>query len=88
MLRKFHEAAIDSADRIEALSIQKFIMKRVLQGQYDKSVLDEMQIPDSPDFAGLAMNDIWLRYKLGIGFFCIIANDLKADGNAILHIRR
>lgn len=66
VLRKFHEAAIDSADRIEALSIQKFIMKRVLHGQYDKSVLDEMQIPDSPDFAGLAMNDIWLRYKLGM----------------------
>ena len=25
-----------------------------------------MQIPDTPDFAGLAMNDIWLRHKLGM----------------------
>jgi len=66
ILRKFHEAAIDSADRITALSIQKFIIKRVLQGAYTNDVFDEMRIPDTPDFAGLVMNDLWIRHKLGM----------------------
>lgn len=66
VLRKFHEYAIDSADRITALSIQKFIMKRILEGAYTKDVLDEMRIPDTPDFAGLVMNDLWIRHKLGM----------------------
>ena len=64
VVRKFNEAC-DSTDRILALSIQKFVMKRVVSKKYPLSVLDEMKIPDLPDFAGLAMNDMWLRYKMG-----------------------
>lgn len=65
VLRKFAEAC-DSADRILALSIQKFIMKRVLEEKYPATVLDNMRIPATSDFAGLVMNDIWLRHKLGM----------------------
>lgn len=65
VLRKFAEAC-DSSDRILALSIQKFIMKRVLEEKYPATVLDEMRIPSTTDFAGLVMNDIWLRHKLGM----------------------
>ncbi|MBR2196560.1 MAG: hypothetical protein IJ911_13235 [Salinivirgaceae bacterium] len=64
MFRKFKEAC-DSSDRILALSIQKYIMRRIMKGEYPESAINDMQIPDEPDFAGLAMNKLWLRYRLG-----------------------
>lgn len=65
VMRKFAEAC-DSSDRILALSIQKFVMKRVVDGTYPASVIDEMRIPNLSDFAGLQMNALWLRYKMGM----------------------
>ncbi len=65
VMRKFAEAC-DSSDRILALSIQKFVMKRVVDGTYPASVIDEMRIPNLSDFAGLQMNALWLRYKMGV----------------------
>lgn len=64
VLRKFSEAC-DSSDRVLALSIQKLVMKRILSGDYTPDALDEMRIPATPEFSGLAMNDLWLRHRLG-----------------------
>lgn len=64
VLRKFAEAC-DSSDRVLALSIQKLVMKRILKGEYTPDALNEMRIPTTAEFAGLAMNDLWLRYRLG-----------------------
>lgn len=60
VLKKFHNAIAEN-DKITALSIQKYIMKRVLNYQYSADVLGEMDIPNNKAFAGLQMNKIWLQ---------------------------
>ena len=62
--RKFAEAC-DSSDRSLALSIQKFVMRRILTGKYPAEALNDLRIPTTPEFAGLAMNDLWMRHRLG-----------------------
>ena len=64
VMRKFKEAC-DSSDRILALSIQKFAIKRILTGEYPTDAINDMRIPATAEFAGLAMNDLWLRWRLG-----------------------
>lgn len=61
VLKKFHNAIAEN-DKIMALSIQKFIMKKVLNNQYHPSVLNELEIPNTKTFAGLLMNKLWLQY--------------------------
>ncbi|MDR2009398.1 MAG: hypothetical protein LBQ22_02825 [Bacteroidales bacterium] len=44
----------------KALSIQKYIMKRVVEGIYGEETVTEMRIPQDKDYVGLNMNKIWL----------------------------
>ncbi len=61
VLKKFQNA-ISDGDKIMALSIEKYIMKQVLNYKYKADVLTEMDIPQTENFAGLIMNKIWLQY--------------------------
>ncbi len=62
VLKKFHQA-LDSSNIVKALSIQKYIIKKVRRGIYSKYIIPQMQIPrDSARFAGMQMNQLWLDY--------------------------
>ena len=52
--------AIGMGDRIKALSIQKYIFKKILSGDYDKSAVLKQEITQNSDNAGLLMNKYWL----------------------------
>ncbi len=43
-----------------ALAIQKFIFKKVLQKQYTNEAVTLQEIPETPEFAGLLLNKLWL----------------------------
>jgi outer membrane protein OmpA-like peptidoglycan-associated protein len=43
-----------------ALSIQKYILKRVVEGRYTETAVTEMRIPQGKQYVGLNMNKIWL----------------------------
>lgn len=50
-----------AADQInQALSIQKYILKRVVEGRYNANAVSEMRIPQGKKYVGLNMNKIWL----------------------------
>jgi hypothetical protein len=61
VVKKFNKAIAED-DRIMALSIQKYIIKQVLNYKYKASILAELEIPDDKDFAGMQMNKIWLQH--------------------------
>lgn len=44
----------------QALAIQKYIFKKVVQKKYSKEAVFGQQIPEKPEFAGLLMNKLWL----------------------------
>ena len=44
----------------KALAIQKYILKRVVEGRYDENAVSDMRIPQGKDYVGLNMNKIWL----------------------------
>jgi len=59
--------AVKNSDRIKALSIQKYIFKKVLSKEYDAKAVNDQVIPDnSADFAGILMNKYWLQKYLGL----------------------
>jgi hypothetical protein len=60
VLKKFHNA-IAEGDKIMALSIQKYIMKQVLNYRYIPDILNTLEIPENKTFAGLIMNKLWLQ---------------------------
>lgn len=43
-----------------ALSIQKYILKRVVEGRYNQNAVSDMRIPQGKAYVGLNMNKIWL----------------------------
>ncbi|OFX44631.1 MAG: hypothetical protein A2046_01235 [Bacteroidetes bacterium GWA2_30_7] len=47
-----------------ALSIQKFIFKKVLSETYAKEAVYKQDIPNTQAFAGLLMNKLWLEMKI------------------------
>jgi len=53
--------AVEEGDRIKALSIQKYIFKKVLAKEYDKKAVDDEVIPETKAFAGILMNKYWLQ---------------------------
>ncbi|PLX13503.1 MAG: hypothetical protein C0594_01150, partial [Marinilabiliales bacterium] len=57
---KMFNNSIESNDLQQALSIQKYIFKKVLSGDYDKQAVYEQKIPDKPEYAGLQLNKLWL----------------------------
>ncbi|WP_462279646.1 CAP domain-containing protein [Salinivirga cyanobacteriivorans] len=62
VISKFNKA-IDKRDLPLALSIQKYIMKKVMNGQYPMSAVYNQEIPEKSEFAGLLMNKLWLEMK-------------------------
>jgi len=61
VLKKFHNA-IAAGDKIMALSIQKFILKQILNYNYKPDILNKLEIPANKEYAGMIMNKIWLQY--------------------------
>lgn len=61
VLHQFNKA-VEANDRALALSIQKFIIKQVLNQRYEPLVLSELVIPDTEAYAGMKMNQAWLQY--------------------------
>jgi len=61
VLKKFNKS-IAEGDRTMALSIQKYIMKQVLNYRYKPNILAIMNIPNERKYSGLIMNKIWLQH--------------------------
>ncbi len=59
VLNRFNKA-VEENDKVKALSIQKYIFKKVLSGDYSHKAVTEQKIPDNKDFAGIKMNWYWL----------------------------
>ncbi len=53
--------AVKKKDIATALSIQKFIFKKVFNKQYGSKIIDDMLIPNELANAGLLMNKLWLE---------------------------
>lgn len=52
--------AVEAGKLNYALSIQKYILKRVVEGRYNEKAVSDMRIPQGKDYVGLNMNKIWL----------------------------
>ncbi|MDD2634681.1 MAG: hypothetical protein PHW82_04205 [Bacteroidales bacterium] len=52
--------AVEAKQFNKALAIQKYILKRVVEGLYDENAVSDMRIPQGKDYVGLNMNKIWL----------------------------
>ncbi|PKP11593.1 MAG: hypothetical protein CVU09_01815 [Bacteroidetes bacterium HGW-Bacteroidetes-4] len=63
VLHNFNNA-VKEEDRALALSIQKFIIKQVLNQRYEPEILSELVIPDTEEYAGMKMNLAWLQYTM------------------------
>lgn len=61
VIKNFNDALIIE-DRITALSIEKFIMKQVLNYRYKPDILNKLEIPNAEIYAGLIMNKLWLQH--------------------------
>ena len=62
---QFNEAV--AAKQIDkALSIQKYILKRVVEGRYSDDIVSKMKIPQNRDCVGLNMNKIWLTQYINL----------------------
>ncbi len=59
VLSRFNKAVKEN-DKIKALSIQKYIFKKVLAGDYSHKAVVGQVIPDDKSFAGIKMNWYWL----------------------------
>ncbi len=63
VLYEFNQA-VKKDSLIEALSIQKYIFKQILQNKYSLDAIDNQTIPYTTKTAGLLMNKLWLEvYK-------------------------
>lgn len=62
VLKKFNQA-IDDKDLPLALSIEKYIMKQIINKRYLPATVNELSIPLEPQFAGLVMNKLWLLHN-------------------------
>lgn len=62
VISKFNKA-IERADLPLALSIQKFIMKKIIDGKFSMSAVYNQNIPEKQNFAGLLMNKLWLEMQ-------------------------
>jgi hypothetical protein len=60
VLHHFNKA-IDKGNLPVALAIQKYIMKTVANGKYDKNAITNQKIPLETKYAGLVMNKLWLQ---------------------------
>lgn len=63
VISRFNKA-VKSNNLTLALSIQKFIFKKVLNETYSKEAIYKQDIPNTQAFAGLLMNKLWLEMKV------------------------
>lgn len=62
VMMKFQQT-VDSNDYVQALKIQKYIMKKAMRKKYEPEVASLMKLPkDSANFSGIQMNQLWLDY--------------------------
>ncbi len=59
VLSRFNKS-IKENNLTRALSIQKFIFKKVLRKEYTAAAVTGQEIPETPEFAGLLLNKLWL----------------------------
>jgi hypothetical protein len=59
VVSRFNKALV-ARDRIKALSIQKYIFKKILNGEYNKQAVLDMEIEETAANAGILMNKYWL----------------------------
>ncbi|OFX28707.1 MAG: hypothetical protein A2X08_01595 [Bacteroidetes bacterium GWA2_32_17] len=59
VLSRFNKSVKEN-NLIRALAIQKFIFRKVLKKEYDSTAVSEQEIPETPEFAGLLLNKLWL----------------------------
>jgi len=62
VVSKFNKAIEDNNLPL-ALSIQKYIMVKIMNGNYSMAAVFEQDIPEKSQFAGLLMNKLWLEMK-------------------------
>ncbi len=62
VIKKFNEAS-SNEDYPLALSIQKYMMKQILRRNYPVTALDQLNMEETAPFAGMLMNNYWLKYK-------------------------
>lgn len=60
VLDQFNKA-IKAEDLTQALSIQKYMLEQLAEGNYGKQTVDGMEIPEGADYAGLNMNKICMK---------------------------
>ncbi|MCK9562859.1 MAG: hypothetical protein M0R02_09110 [Bacteroidales bacterium] len=78
VLYMFHKALKEYRDN-DALSIQKYIIQKVLSGHYSKYIVDRMNIPDCAAYSGIQMNKLWLQYT---------ALNIPVDAAYVIEMRR
>ena len=59
VLSRFNKS-IKENNLTRALSIQKFIFRKVLKKEYSSEAVTGQEIPETPEFAGLLLNKLWL----------------------------
>lgn len=59
VLSRFNKSVKEN-NLTKALSIQKFIFRKVLKKEYDSTAVLGQEIPETPEFAGLLLNKLWL----------------------------
>jgi len=64
VIKKFNKA-IEAEDRPLSLSIQKYVIKQIMNGRYDVAMLNNMLVPLTSAYAGMEMNRIFMLFKYG-----------------------
>ena len=59
VLSRFNKSVKEN-NLIRALSVQKFIFRKVLKKEYTAEAVTGQEIPETPEFAGLLLNKLWL----------------------------
>lgn len=59
VLSRFNKSVKEN-NLTRALSIQKFIFRKVLRKEYTAEAVTGQEIPETPEFAGLLLNKLWL----------------------------
>lgn len=59
VLSRFNKSVKEN-NLTRALSIQKFIFRKVLKKEYTGEAVTGQEIPETPEFAGLLLNKLWL----------------------------
>ncbi len=59
VLSRFNKSVKEN-NLTRALSIQKFIFRKVLKKEYTGEAVTGQEIPNTPEFAGLLLNKLWL----------------------------